>query len=119
MSLSSELEKLISLRERGELTPAEFETAKKRLLAGGEVVAPPPIPETAPDELTDKRKKRGIQLLTAILASVAAALSAGSVLINPSPLKLIILLIWVVAATFGWIGYAKLKGEVEKLETGR
>ncbi|MCK6425334.1 MAG: PspC domain-containing protein [Burkholderiaceae bacterium] len=39
MSLSDELLKLDQLRERGVLTPAEFEQAKRRLLEAGE---PPP-----------------------------------------------------------------------------
>ena len=111
MSITAELEKLISLRDQGDLSQAEFEKAKALLLSGEEASSQPVSP---PVTLAERDKKRKTQFLCAVLSTVAAALSICSAFLNPSVLKIVILLIWVTAAIFWWVSYSKLKSEIER-----
>ena len=110
MSITAELEKLISLRDQGDLSQAEFEKAKALLLSGEEEASSPPA--SPPATLAERDKKRKTQFLCAVLSTVAAALSICSAFLNPSVLKIVILLIWVTAAIFWWVSYSKLKSGI-------
>ena len=115
MNISSELEKLISLRDRGELSQKEFEKAKAVLLSG-EHAGPIEVHKANSKTLAEKKKKCKTHLLTAGLLTLTAALSGVSVSINPSPLKVILIVLWVVAATLAWSTYFRFKTEIEKKE---
>ena len=103
MYISSELEKLTSLKERGDLTQKEFEKAKAFLLSG----------QKLPDTALEKIKKLKSQKLAAILLTITAGLSSGSALIKPSPLHLVLVILWVVAATLCWASYFAMKKATE------
>jgi hypothetical protein len=108
MTIASDLEKLVLLRDRGDLSLAEFEIAKERLLSG-EVTGISPATETnkppLPEEVEGGKPKH--TLLIAILSTIAAALMAGSAAMNPSPLKLLAFALFIVAATLNWIVFSK------------
>ena len=108
MPIASDLEKLVSLRDRGDLSQAEFEKAKERLLSG-EITGGSPATERNQHPLHEKAKggRPKHTLLIAILSTIAAALSAGSAAINPSPLKLLAFACFIVAATLNWIVFSK------------
>ncbi|BCX46974.1 hypothetical protein HAHE_08820 [Haloferula helveola] len=114
MNIASEIEKLTSLRDRGDLSPAEFEQAKALVLSGKDPDAQLP-PHPIREESEKIRKKAKTQLLGGILASTAAVLSGCSVLLNPSTLKLVIMTLWVIASVFWWISYFKLRTQRGKL----
>lgn len=108
MPIASDLEKLVLLRDSGDLSQAEFEKAKERLLSREDPgVSPanesnrPPLPEEV------KGGKSRHTLLIAILQTIAAASFAGSAAINPSPLKLLAFACLTVAATLNWIAFSK------------
>ncbi|MGB1131307.1 MAG: SHOCT domain-containing protein [Haloferula sp.] len=117
MSIASELEKLTALRNRGDLSEAEFTKAKAVLLAGenSEGSSSPPTEDqsesgrASPDPSLAKR--RNTQLLIAIFATVAAIFSSISAVIAPSGLKIAILILWVVASVSGWISYQKIRND--------
>ena len=107
MSVTEELEKLVSLRDGGDLTEAEFQKAKELLLAGGEAGATvvPQLPSASPAK---EEKSRTTQLLIGIFAALAALMSALSAMINPSPLKIASVVIWTIVAVVGWVSYVRL-----------
>ena len=115
MNINAELEKLIVHRDRGDLSQAEFEKAKTLLLSQ-ESPQPTALPKMDPDSLEAKMKKKSTQLLTGTLASLAALLGIASAIIDPSILKLVLVVIWVVVATLAWVAHAKLKAEIEREE---
>ena len=115
MNIASEIEKLTSLRDRGDLSPAEFEQAKALVLSGKDPDAQPP-PHPIREESEKIRKKAKTQLLGGILACTAAVLSGCSVLLNPSPIKLVIMALWVIASVFWWISYIKLRTDLRRVE---
>ncbi|MFT4548876.1 MAG: hypothetical protein ACI9MB_002844 [Verrucomicrobiales bacterium] len=108
MTIASDLEKLVLLRDRGDLSQPEFEKAKERLLSG-EVTGVSPATETnqpaLPDEVEGGRPKH--TLLIAILSTIAAAFSTGSAVIDPSPLSLLAFVGFTVASTLNWIVFSK------------
>ena len=108
MSITSELEKLISLRDRGDLTETEFEKAKAILLAG-QTAATTSVQNASPVPLEEEgqEKKKKVQLLTAVLSTVAAVLSAISAIIATSPLKLLAFGLFAAAAIGNWIVYLR------------
>ena len=108
MPIASDLEKLVSLRDSGDLSQAEFETAKERLLSG-EVAGVSPATDRNQPPLAEEGQggKPKHTLLIAILSTIAAALMAGSAAINPSPLKLLAFALFTVAATLNWIVFSK------------
>jgi tRNA A37 threonylcarbamoyladenosine synthetase subunit TsaC/SUA5/YrdC len=110
MPIVSDLEKLALLRDSGDLSQAEFEKAKERLLSG-EVTGVSPSTERnkPPQAQEDQKGKPKHTLLIAILSTVAAALMAGSAAINPSPLKLLTFALFTVTATLNWIAFSKCR----------
>ena len=111
MSITSELERLSAIRDRGDLSPAEFEKAK-RLLLSDEGAEATPVEEPAPSPAAAHEKKRRTMFLVAILSSVAAALSATSMIINPSPFSVGSLMMWLGLSSYWWVTLTKLKAEV-------
>ena len=106
MTISSELEKLISLRDRGDLSEEEFEKAKELALSG-ETPGDSPAGEEPPALPASRKKAIGTPLLSAILLTVVVALGGGSLVLNPSPLTGLIFVIWVVAAVLAWVSLAR------------
>ena len=106
MSIAQELEKLISLRDRGELTYAEFGIAKERLLSGDVSGASQAADKETPSRLKESKPKR--TLLIAILSTVAATLAAGSAILDRSPLSLLAFVLFAVASTLNWVQVSKL-----------
>lgn len=60
--------------------------------------------------------KKKVQLLTAILSTVAAALFGASAVISPSPLKVLGVIVFAVASTLNWVAYAKPGTPIGKQE---
>lgn len=108
MPLTSDLEKLIVLRDRGDLSPAEFQKAKDRLLSGD-------VPEGSPaSEMNRPARPEKVggdkpkpTLLVAILSTCAAAFSGGSAMIKPSALGALAFACFAVAATLNWALFIK------------
>ena len=67
--------------------------------------------EEAPDSVEKKTKKEKTLFLVAILSTVTVTLAAGSATIAPSPINLLILILFVTAATLNWTTYAKIRKE--------
>ena len=111
MTIISDLEKLVSLKDSGDLSQAEFEKAKERLLSS-EVTAASPATEGNQPSLTEEVEgaKPKQTLLIAILSTLAAALSAGSLAINPSPLKFLAFAFFTIGSTLHWIAFFKGRG---------
>lgn len=110
MTIASELEKLVLLRDRGDLSQAEFEKAKEQLLAGEASEASPATYRNQPPLAEDGQEGKPKQtLLIATLSTIAAAFSAASAAINPSPLSLLAFGLFTVAATLNWIAVFKRK----------
>ena len=105
MPITSDLEKLVSLRDCGDLSQAEFEKAKERLLSG-EVPRVSPSTERNQPPLPQGGKRKYI-LLVAILSTIAAALSGGAVVIGSSPIRLAAFALFTVAATLNWVEFSK------------
>ncbi len=106
MSIATELESLSLMKERGNLTPAEFAQAKRRLLAenaaGADTVQRATLPllqGKAEHERTDSKH------LIAILSTVAMAFSAVSAVISPSPLKGLAFALLATACLGNWVSY--------------
>lgn len=106
MSIAQELETLISLRDRGELTHAEFGIAKERLLSGDVRDALQAAEKEPPADPKERKPKQ--TLLIAILSTIAAAFAAGSAILDPSPLSLLAFALFAVASTLNWIQVSKL-----------
>lgn len=101
MSITSELEKLSSLRERGDLSDAEFEQAKALLLSGKDTASePPPLPS---GEAPAEKNNRGMHLAIAICTTVAAVMSAISAALDPNAPSFASLLIWSGLSIYWWI----------------
>lgn len=118
MDIASDLQKLISLRDSGDLSQTEFERAKALVLAERFPEAQPP-PLLIEEVLQQTKKKRRSQPIAAVCATVAAALSAVSAIIDPNPLAVGSVFIWVVAAILCWISFLKSKKEIEKREASK
>jgi hypothetical protein len=104
MNISSELEKLAELRDRGDLSKEEFEKAKSMVLSGqasGDF--------SSDNKASDLEKKTKTYRLISILSTITVALSAGSAIIAPSPINVLILVLFVVASTLNWAEYNKLR----------
>ncbi|MDF1851845.1 MAG: SHOCT domain-containing protein [Verrucomicrobiales bacterium] len=117
MNIRTELEKLVSLRERGELSQAESEQAKGLLLSDQPTEAANGHKEVEQD-LERKRKKVKTQFLTAIFATVAALFGGVSAAIAPGPVNSVIFAMWLIASTLWWVDYAKGKAELGKCASG-
>ncbi|NNC88431.1 MAG: SHOCT domain-containing protein [Akkermansiaceae bacterium] len=108
MPIASDLEKLVLLRDNGDLSQAEFEKAKERLLTD-EVAKETPASKgkepSLPEESEEGKPKQ--ILLIAILSTVAAALSGGAAAINPSPLGVLAFAGFTTAAALNWNVFAK------------
>lgn len=104
MSISTDLEKLVSLRDRGNLSPSEFEKAKERLLSE-EVPDVSPIIDGNQSAVPEESEgaKPGRSRLIAVLSTVPVVFLAGSSAIDPSLLKLLALTGFTVAATLNWM----------------
>ena len=113
MNLSSELEKLVALRDQGDLTEDEFEKAKKLLLSGQEVGTSSAVGKVL-DSPTDIEKKTKTYRLLAYLSTITVVLSAVSAFLIRSPIKIVILVLFVIVATRSWSEYSKLKRVQEK-----
>ena len=110
MSVVSDLEKLVALRDSGDLSHGEFEKAKEGLLSGEVTeVSPaternrPPFPEGG------KASKSQHTFLVAILSTIAAVFMAVSAAINPSPLELLAFALFATAATLNWFAFLKYR----------
>ena len=108
MPIASDIEKLVSLRDCGDLSQAEFEKAKERLLSG-EVPGVSPSAERNQTALSHEGQggKRKHTLLIAILSTIAAALSGGAAVIGSSPIGLVAFALFTVAATLNWVEFSK------------
>lgn len=106
MSIAQELEKLTSLRDRGDLTDAEFGIAKERLLSGDVRDASQTAETELPPALKEKRPKQW--LLIAILSTIAAAFAGGSAILDPSPISLSAFALFTVGSTLNWIQVSKV-----------
>ena len=104
MSIAQELEKLVSMRDCGDLTHAEFEIAKERLLSGDVRDASQAAEKEPPSHPKERKPKQ--TLLIAIFSTIAAAFAAGSAIF--SPLSLIVFALFAVASTLNWIQVSKL-----------
>lgn len=78
MSLADELSKLASLKERGVLSPAEFEAQKEKLLAAELATVTPSVTSDQPD--SDKEKGGGglLKVLLWLGGGIAAFLIFGA-----------------------------------------
>ena len=106
MSIASNLEKLIPLKEKGDLSSVEFAKAKESLLTGDS-------PDDAAGQ-TPVRKAVGGEnpkntFLIAILSTISAALAIGSATIDPSPVSWMAFSGFAVASMLNWILYFKQK----------
>ena len=109
MQLGTELEKLTSLRNQGDLSPAEFDAAKTRLLSG-EVMGASQAAEADAPPLPAEGKRGGPKqhhLLIAILSTIVATFSAGSVVIAPGPISLLAFSLFAFAAALNWMEFFK------------
>ena len=112
MSIATELQQLTSMRNRGDLTQEEFERAKERLLAEDANDASQAVETKTPPVPGESNESRSYQnLVVAILSTIAAAFSAGSALLDPSPISLLAFALFTVAATLNWIAVSKRKGQ--------
>ena len=104
MDIASELEKLVTLRDRNELTDIEFEKAKKILLSNG-WVQESAIRRKQTGNIAAKEKTAGptYSLQVAVLSTVALVFSAVSVAMNPSPLSFVALSLFGIASMLNWI----------------
>lgn len=110
MNIGSEIEKLISQRDEGHLSQDEFENAKALLLS--QENANNATNKNNSKSSHDKQFKR--QYLISVLSTLAAALSGASAVIAPSLMKVIILTLFVIAATLNWVGYSNLHKKSER-----
>ena len=108
MAIATDLEKLVSFRDHGDLCQAEFEKVKERLLSEeatsgsvGDETDQLPLRK----QLKEDKPKRG--LLIAVLSTIAAIFSAGSAVIDLSPLSLLAFALFIVASTLNWIQFIK------------
>ena len=103
MNIATELEKLTSLKDRGDLSLDEFTKAKESLLFGDSTM---PAYDDEANALPPPRKSKvaepKLYLLIAVLSTIAAALSGGSVIINPRPLGIIAFAGFAIAAFLNW-----------------
>ena len=106
MSIAGELEKLSSLRERGELSDEEFQQAKALLLSGESAE---PAPASVPDVSEKGNKERRTQFLVALLSTVAALLSGASAALDPSLFKIGMVIFWMGLSITWWVTYSKAK----------
>lgn len=111
--MTSELEKLVSLRDRGDLSQAEFEKAKALLLSNQETGA-----VTGHETTSEEGKERRTWLLVANLMTVTVALSVVSVALNPSAIKLVLVVLWTVASALAWVTYSRTRKRAESEERG-
>ena len=101
MSITTELEKLSSLKDRGDLSESEFEKAKALVLSG----------EKPADALAKRDKDRKTQFLIAFFATLGALFSGGSLILDPSLFTAGVLIFWLGLSTAGWMSYSKAKSE--------
>ena len=108
MSLATELETPTSLTDRGELTQAEFEKAKERLLSE-HVTGASQATEARPSPPPLEGKGTGPKqlLLIAILSTIAVVFSWISAVLNSSPISSLALALFTVASTLNWIEFSK------------
>ncbi len=108
MNITTELEKLTSLKDLGDLTLAEFEKAKERLLFG-DVNCASKVDESNSLPLPKKAEANGSNhyFLIAFLSTIAVAFSGGSAFLSPSSLKLIAFAGFTIAATLNWVAFLK------------
>ena len=106
MDIASEFEKLVTLRDRNQLTDAEFEKAKKILLSNG-WVQESAIPRNQAAKIAVKEKAVGptSSLQVAVLSTVALVFSAIAVAMNPSPLSFIAFSLFGIASMLNWIEF--------------
>lgn len=109
MSIASDLEKLTSLRDQGALSPTEFVKAKELLLSEENTEG-----NSVCQTTSEKKKQSKTQLLVANLLTLTAAMSVASVIINPSPIKLVSVILWTVASTLAWSAYFTCKKKLLK-----
>lgn len=108
MEIGSELEKLVSLRERGELSREEFEKAKQALffrdcLQESKV----PSGKSSKPEANSNNGKSQPYLLIAVLSTVAMVFSGGSAMIGPTPLKYLAFALMATASILNWNEFLK------------
>lgn len=106
MSIVQELEKLTSLRDRGDLSQVEYEVAKERLLSGN--VATTSLPADRETSPSPKQNGSGQTLLIAILSTVAALFAAGSAVLDPTPVSFVALVLFAVASTLNWMQVSRV-----------
>jgi len=116
--ITSELEKLASLRDRGDLSQAEFEKAKELLLSEENTDATLDN-RSSPNNSAGERERNPLKtrLLVSILSTVSAAFAGGSAAIDPSPISLLVLALFVVASTLSWTWYARLRRGISRQKT--
>lgn len=108
MNITTELEKLTSLKDRGDLTQKEFEKAKERLLFCDAERAPE-VDEANSLPLPKKGETNGSNhyFLIAFLSTIAVAFSGGSVALGPNSLNLIAFAGFTIASTLNWVSFFK------------
>jgi hypothetical protein len=63
---------------------------------------------------TSRDKNTRTKLLIAVLSTITVGFAAGSAIVVPSPLKVLVLVLFVVASTLSWSAYAKRRTEIKK-----
>ena len=104
MSIVSELEKLVSLRDRGDLCQADFEKAKQRLLSE-EVTSTSPAEDINPPRLPEKATggKLDYTLPNAIIFTITSSVWVVSLAIKPSLLGWWCFALFSITAILSWI----------------
>lgn len=108
MNITTELEKLTSLKDRGDLTQKEFEKAKERLLfCDVEGASEMDEAESLPRPKKGESNGSNHYFLIAFFSTIAVVFSGGSAAIGPNSLKLIAFAGFTVAATLNWVSFFK------------
>lgn len=113
MAIRSDLERLVSLRDCGDLSQEEFEKAKDLLLSGENDEASLKEHDCGAC-LTRNKKELKTQLWCAALLTITWTMSLVAALINPSALNLVLIGTWAVAATLSWVSYFQKKKPPKK-----
>lgn len=103
--ITTELEKLATLRDKGDLSAEEFEQAKQILLSSAETE----VSDSSQTAEGEPKESPKTALIIAILSTLSVLFAAGSAMIAPTVTTLIVLGLFIVTATLSWSSYSKAK----------